>query len=928
MIKKIFEKLSFTDMQMRKYTYLIYAFCLLSLSSYEQDKIYLESGLKEGKVFEINEEKIKYSNPLNPGPVYSVSRNKTKLLFNSQGIFLVIGKLDPTSQQSAELINRFINYNSSIKPEGDKIITLLKKELKCDILKEDDNAVYININEVELKIEKNTIAAILYKNGQHKVFGDIEAVADILYTFQEKYLPPVSKPAISSMTNSSINKSLIPATKNEVALPGFANLIITANKQSALQIYLNDSIIGELPPATSKKIPLKMGVTTIKLDDREGNKTSRSFSIEEKDLGKELLFPFPEFDYAAMRMKEQRRQKASADSILLANNRQIQKNKENVLAAKIKTQQAEKLRLDSIVSLQQKELQLKKEEELSLLALKARQQRMEKAQADSIALYNTRELLKKKEEELALKTAQKQIEKAKSDSLIASKAKELQLKKEEDIALKKAKLDSFKTSLENMETRLNELIVRKNALETLLTYIKSGEASLDEKFLNDYTDFTSLKTGYYALKKKTMDSVNGLLFRSLRDEFIKKVTSKESLISESIGEFIRNAQTGKKPLSDNLVIALQKSRIPDLSFFIPQDSINEKKIDGDYLLIYALKNKLDTSVIRYLISNGIDVDYFGMRFPDNPIVYQTPLVLAAFNGNPDIVRILVGAKASFYPGSTDKKQKREIIKYLAPRIKNPKIITLLKENNYDLNDGSEEIKEALAEIEKNMVLVDSGTFVMGCTEDQKNACVTSEKPAITVSVRSFYLNKFEVSRKIWLAIMEGDDPGEFKDCADCPIERITYDTAMAFIRKLNKISGKNFRLPTEAEWEFAARGGASPKKTYLYSGSDTPEEVAVTKENSAGKPDKIGQKKPNDLLIFDMSGNVNEWCSDWYSENYFNNDPKPGGPKTGFQKVVRGGSWNLSNWSARVSRRVGVEPGFMNNGIGFRIALSAAAETR
>jgi formylglycine-generating enzyme required for sulfatase activity len=172
-----------------------------------------------------------------------------------------------------------------------------------------------------------------------------------------------------------------------------------------------------------------------------------------------------------------------------------------------------------------------------------------------------------------------------------------------------------------------------------------------------------------------------------------------------------------------------------------------------------------------------------------------------------------------------------------------------------------------------------------------------------------------------MALMDGDNLGEFRDCMNCPVEGVTYDTAMAFLKKLNSISEKKYRLPTEAEWEYAARGGKTPSTTFRFAGSNDFNEVSISKDNGTGKPKPVGQKKPNDLGLYDMSGNVAEWCSDWYMERYYLNSTKdnPKGPEEGNQKVLRGGSWNLSSWSARVSGRRGVDRNMVNSGIGFRL---------
>ena len=168
----------------------------------------------------------------------------------------------------------------------------------------------------------------------------------------------------------------------------------------------------------------------------------------------------------------------------------------------------------------------------------------------------------------------------------------------------------------------------------------------------------------------------------------------------------------------------------------------------------------------------------------------------------------------------------------------------------------------------------------------------------------------------------GTNPSEFKGCADCPIESISWNDIQEFLEKINSLfQGLNYRLLTEAEWEYAARGGKL-SQGYVYAGSNHVDEVGWYRKNSSSTTQPVGQKKANELGLYDMSGNVWEWCSDWYSNEYYKNSPEmnPQGPKSGIRRVVRGGSWYSYPASLRVSNRDDDHPDRGNGIIGFRLA--------
>ena len=217
----------------------------------------------------------------------------------------------------------------------------------------------------------------------------------------------------------------------------------------------------------------------------------------------------------------------------------------------------------------------------------------------------------------------------------------------------------------------------------------------------------------------------------------------------------------------------------------------------------------------------------------------------------------------------------------------------------------------------DMVFVKGGTFQMGSNDGSDD-----EKPIHTVTVTGFYIGKYEVTQKQWKEIM-GSNPSSFKDCDNCPVESVSWNDVQNFLKKLNEKTGGNYRLPTEAEWEYAARGG-NKTNGYKYSGSNSVDDVAWYTSNSGSKTHTVGTKQANELGIYDMSGNVWEWCGDWYDKDYYKNSPEnnPKGASSGLNRVLRGGSWAVDAGGCRSANRLRINPGSTALDVGFRICLS------
>ena len=180
------------------------------------------------------------------------------------------------------------------------------------------------------------------------------------------------------------------------------------------------------------------------------------------------------------------------------------------------------------------------------------------------------------------------------------------------------------------------------------------------------------------------------------------------------------------------------------------------------------------------------------------------------------------------------------------------------------------------------------------------------------------MGKYEVTQAQWKAVM-GSNPSRFKG-DNLPVENVSWDDVQAFIRKLNQLTGKRYRLPTEAEWEYAARGG-NKSRGYKYAGGNNIDEVAWYDGNSGERTHPVGKKRPNELGLYDMSGNVWEWCSDWYDEDYYGNSPQnnPQGPASGSSRVFRGGSWLNYAILCRSASRYYSTPDSRYGLIGFRL---------
>jgi formylglycine-generating enzyme required for sulfatase activity len=230
-----------------------------------------------------------------------------------------------------------------------------------------------------------------------------------------------------------------------------------------------------------------------------------------------------------------------------------------------------------------------------------------------------------------------------------------------------------------------------------------------------------------------------------------------------------------------------------------------------------------------------------------------------------------------------------------------------------------------------MVEVEGGSFLMG---DRVGLGSDNERPTHYVTLDSYRLGQTEVTQALWRAVM-GHNPSQFAGCDQCPVESVSWHDCQQFIDRLNKLTRRRYRLPTEAEWEYAARGGrhsdlaAEKTGTYAnlvglrYAGSNVANRVGWHGGESQGRPQPVALKRPNQLHLYDLSGNVWEWCADWHADDYYAASPRqnPVGPAQGVARVHRGGCWSNAPRNLRVANRNRSRPTVRSSSLGFRLAM-------
>ena len=244
------------------------------------------------------------------------------------------------------------------------------------------------------------------------------------------------------------------------------------------------------------------------------------------------------------------------------------------------------------------------------------------------------------------------------------------------------------------------------------------------------------------------------------------------------------------------------------------------------------------------------------------------------------------------------------------------VYTLTSSVSSSNNDISIPVKDGIS---IDMVKVDAGSFMMGATSEMLNPYGDETPVHQVILTNDYYMGKYEVTQALWQAVM-GNNPSKFKG-DNLPVESVSWKDCQKFISKLNKKTGRKFRLPTEAEWEYAARGGKE-SRGYQYSGSSNISDVAWYAGNSSNKTHPVGTKQANELGLYDLSGNVWEWCQDCHGSYVSSSQTNPIGVESGTFRVRRGGSWLNSAWGCRSSYRYCDAPDYRFNYIGLRLVLS------
>lgn len=238
----------------------------------------------------------------------------------------------------------------------------------------------------------------------------------------------------------------------------------------------------------------------------------------------------------------------------------------------------------------------------------------------------------------------------------------------------------------------------------------------------------------------------------------------------------------------------------------------------------------------------------------------------------------------------------------------------------EVDDGSVEVA-VFDTILFRMLPVLGGTFRMGCTQKVPDKYkYDAEYPVHEVTVSSFYMAEYEVTQKLWVAVM-GDNPSRWTGNDSLPVEQVSWNNAQLFIARLSQLTGRHFRLPTEAEWEFAARGGIDDEDGAWPGENGKIDDYAWYCLNSKSVTHPVGQKRPNELGLYDMAGNVSEWCSDWMESYTKDKQSDPRGPKNGENRIMRGGSINSPSYGCTVSDRSWYLPDHGYGYHGFRLVM-------
>ena len=412
------------------------------------------------------------------------------------------------------------------------------------------------------------------------------------------------------------------------------------------------------------------------------------------------------------------------------------------------------------------------------------------------------------------------------------------------------------------------------------------------------------KSGSFTIGKGDMTPISVSLVSAL-------ATLNVSCPTPAVSLYVDKKSVGSLPWNGNLKEGMHLLEVRKDGYRSQQKTIQlaqQQKLDVAFDALSAIQGNLSVNFKPF----GSDVYVDGVKVGQSPRVFNGVLV-----GNHNVEIRKSGYTTSRQTVTISEGQTASISGSLTSSTSSSSANTLS-------SSGSSLSGNALTIPVKNgisieMVKVEAGSFNMGATPEMEKPA-DREKPVHRVTLtNNYYIGKYEVTQALWQAVM-GSNPSYFKG-DDLPVEKVSWNDCQDFISKLNAMTGKRFRLPTEAEWEYAARGGKK-SRGYQYSGSNTLGDVAWYHDNSGLTTHAVGTKQPNELGIYDMTGNVWEWCQDWYGSYSSSPQTNPTGAVRGAFRVGRGGSWYLSAWECRSSCRGSYAPDDRYIVLGLRLVLS------
>ena len=412
------------------------------------------------------------------------------------------------------------------------------------------------------------------------------------------------------------------------------------------------------------------------------------------------------------------------------------------------------------------------------------------------------------------------------------------------------------------------------------------------------------KSGSFTIGKGDMTPISVSLVSAL-------ATLNVSCPTPAVSLYVDKKSVGSLPWNGNLKEGMHLLEVRKDGYRSQQKTIQlaqQQKLDVAFDALSAIQGNLSVNFKPF----GSDVYVDGVKVGQSPRVFNGVLV-----GNHNVEIRKSGYSTSRQTVMISEGQTASISGSLTSSASSSNA-NVLSSGSSSLSDNTLTIPVKNG-INIEMVKVEAGSFNMGATPEMKSPYEV-EKPVHRVTLtNNYYIGKYEVTQALWQAVM-GSNPSHFKGDA-LPVEQVRWKDCQKFITKLNRLTGKNFRLPTEAEWEYAARGG-NKSRGYRYSGSNTIDDVAWYENDALSQTHPVGTKQPNELEIYDMTGNVMEWCQDWYGSYSSSPQVNPTGAASGSYRVVRGGGWSDSARDCRTSDRDFISPGGRSSDLGLRLVLS------